>query len=390
MLAPVMTTDPLDIFDPTHYAAVRRPVLEAGTLPAWCYTSPAFFERERERVFLKGWNFVGRADEVAETGAYLAVETPGGPVLLVQDNAGELRAFANTCRHRGARLLTGSGTCRRLVCPYHAWTYDLDGRLVGAPGMDATAGFDTADWPLTPVRLDAWQGFLFVCFSEATPPLTEYLGDLTEQLGSYNFDDLATTRRVDYDVPCNWKLLAENAMEAYHTGTVHSASLGQQVGEQVRTAGHWDALFIAQETSIAVLPGETAPFPHIPTLEGRAREGTFFTMLHPNTQLACTQDALWWSTFRPVAADRTILHVGQCFPRATAARPNFAAEVEPYYRRWDKGIEEDNAIGAEQQAGLTSALRTPGRFSERETATHSLANWIVDQVIDDGRATRRI
>ena len=383
-------TTPADIFDPTHYAAQRRPVLEASTLPAWCYTSPDFFARERDRVFGKAWEFVAREDEVADAGSYFAAETPGGPVLLVRNKAGTLRGFANTCRHRGARLATGHGTFRRIVCPYHAWTYDLDGALAGAPGMEATEGFDVADWPLTPLRIDTWQGFIFVCFAEATPPLVDYLGDLTHQLASYNFADMVTTRRVDYQIACNWKLLAENAMEAYHTGSVHKGSLGQQTGEQVATSGHWDALFIAQETSIAVLPGETAPFPHISTLQGRARDGTFFTMLHPNTQFACTQDAMWWSTFRPVAADRTILHVGQCFPKATVARPNFAAEAEPYYRRWDAGIEEDNAIGVEQQAGLMSALRTPGRYSARETATHSLANWLLDQVIDDDLATRRI
>ena len=384
-----MTTT-TDIFDPAHYAAQRRPVLAAETLPAWCYTSPEFFARERERVFAKGWLFVGREDEVAGPGAFLAADTPGGPVLLVRDADSLLRGFANSCRHRGSRLATGRGTCRRIVCPYHAWTYGLDGKLVGASGMDATEAFDVADWPLLPLRLESWQGFIFVCFAEATPSLLDYLGDLADQLGSYGFDDMVTTRRVDYEVACNWKLLAENAMEAYHTGTVHGASLGQQSGEQVVTSGHWDALFIAQETSIAVLPGETAPFPHIPTLEGQARHGTFFTMLHPNTQFACTQDALWWLTFRPVAADRTIVHVGQCFPKATAALPDFAAEAEAHYRRWDRGIEEDNAIGVEQQAGLMSALRTPGRFSARETATHSLANWLLDQVIDDGLATRRI
>jgi phenylpropionate dioxygenase-like ring-hydroxylating dioxygenase large terminal subunit len=286
--------------------------------------------------------------------------------------------------------VTGRGTCRRLVCPYHAWSYDLDGRLAGAPGMDQTPGFDTTDWPLRPVRLESWQGFLFVCFAGTTPPLRDYLGDLTDQLGSYGFADFVTTRRVDYEVACNWKLLAENAMEAYHTGTVHGGSLGQQTGEQVRTRGHWDALFIAQETSIAVLPGEAAPFDHVATLKGRAKHGTYFTMLHPNTQFACTQDAMWWLTFRPLAADRTVVQVGQCFPRQTAARPGFAAEAKPYYRRWDTGIEEDNAIGLELQAGLSSPLHAPGRYSARETATHSLANWLLDQVVDDDLAARRI
>jgi choline monooxygenase len=380
----------VDIFDPAHYRGVRRPVAEAETLPAWCYTSPEFHAREAERVFARGWHFVGRADELPAAGDYLTVDTVPGPLVLLRDGAGRLGAFANTCRHRGARLLDGRGRCRTIVCPYHAWTYGPDGALLGAPGMRDRPGFDVADWGLTPVRCESWQGFVFVSVDPDAPGLGEHFGDLTETLGGYRFDEMVCVRRIDYEVACNWKLLVENAMEEYHTGTVHHASLGPQHAVQVETRGHWDAIYIPQETSIAVLPGETAPFPPIAGLSGPPAHGTYFTMLHPATQLACTQDSLWWLRVLPLGPARSRLGVGFCFPRATVARADFEAGVKAYYRRWETGIAEDNAICEAQQAGLASTLRRPGPFALREPAVHRVDNWLLDQVLDGPARARPV
>ena len=373
------------LFDPTHYSTVRLPVLEASTLPAWCYTSDAFFERERERAFAQGWQFVGRTDEVS-VGGYLSVETVGGPILLLKDTDGTLRAFANTCRHRGARLTEGSDTCVRLVCPYHAWSYRLDGSLAGAPGMDATTGFDPETHGLTPIRMAVWAGFVFVCYSQTTPDLQTYFGDMTQRLGSHRFEDFVCVRKREYDVAANWKLIAENAMEAYHTGSVHGASLGQQTARDLETSGHWDSIQVLQETSIAVLPGEQIPFAQVEGLSQEAAAGTYFTTLHPNTQFACVQDSMWWMNYRPIAANRTIVQSGQCFPRSTVERADFEQGAAPYFLRWDTGIDEDNIICQAQQAGLSSLLHKPGRLSERETRVHSLNNWILDQVLDEDHA----
>ena len=149
-------------------------------------------------------------------------------------------------------------------------------------------------------------------------------------------------------------------MEEYHTGTVHHASLGQQHAVQEETRGHWDAIHIPQETSIAVLPGETAPFPHLPGLTGRPARGTYFTILHPATQLACTQDAMWWLRIVPARPRALAPRRRLRFPRTTVARPDFADGVKQYFHRWETGIAEDNAICEAQQAGLASALRRPG------------------------------
>src|SRR5262249_11647591 len=202
--AHAMTT-PEGLFNPAHYASARLPVLEAETLPPWCYTSQRFYDREVERMFKTSWNFIGRADELPKAGDYAAYDLVGEPLLMVRDRAGTLRAFANSCRHRGTRLLDGTGNCRGIVCPYHGWAYGLNGDLVGAAGMEETHGFDKRAYGLRPIRLETWDGFVFVNFSAEAGSLRDYLGDLRETLASYGLSDMVCVRRREYDLACNWK-----------------------------------------------------------------------------------------------------------------------------------------------------------------------------------------
>jgi len=371
------------LFDPAAYAACRRPLLEARSLPAWSYTSPAFFERELERCFRPHWHFVGHESELPRPGDYLAVDLVIGPALVLRGRDGTLRAFANVCRHRGSRLVaSGKGHAGAIACPYHSWTYGLDGALQGAPGMKAVAGFERRDWGLLPLRLESWHGLLWITADDDAPALTDHLGDFADKFACYDFAAMTVVRRAQYDIACNWKLLAENSLEDYHTGTVHKTSLGQQHSVPEHTRGHWCALYMPQDTTIAVLPGETTPLPHIPTLAGRPAKGTYFTMVYPNTQFALTLDCMWWLTFHPLAVDRLQLRVGFCFPRATAARTDFAAAAQKYFQRWDTGIAEDNGVGPLQQAGLQVAGRAPGPFAPNEFCVHKFQNWILDQVLD--------
>ena len=374
--------EPHDLFDSRHYDAQRRPLTDARTLPAWCYTSEDFHRRERERIFLHAWQFVGRSDEIPSPGDYRCTETAGGPIIVLRDEDDGIRAFANTCRHRGARLLEGAGTCERIVCPYHGWTYALNGELRAAPRMQRTRAFDRSHHGLVPLRVETWQGFMFVSFDPEIAPLSSYYGDLFERYASYRFDEMVTTRRQRYELACNWKLLIDNAHEAYHTGVVHCASLGEQFAEARDTRGNWELLFHPLETSVAVLPGESTAFPHIDGLSEELASGTCFTLLYPNTHFACVQDCMWWMSFIPAGAQSCIGEVGFCFPRATVGRSDFDEVVRKYYHRWDVSIDEDNATGELQQAGLRSVLRTPGPYSHTEAVVHRFANWVLARVLD--------
>ncbi len=374
-----------DIFSPAIYAGVHRPLEDAETLPPFCYSSEAFFRREVERIFMKAWNFIGRADRIPNPGDYFTLEFVGVPVVVVRDNDGEVRAFANSCRHRGAMVAAGEGNCRAFRCPYHSWAYGLDGQLLSAPEIDKSRNFDFAEYGLVPLRLELWAGFMFLNFDPAAAPLSDWLGDLPERLASYRFEDMVCVRRKEYLLDCNWKVYVENAMEAYHVPTVHRSTLQRQKGPHAQkqpTEGEWIALWKEHEGSRALLVGDTG-FPFIESLEGQAARGSWYPLIYPSTMFGATRDCMWWLELHPLSASRTKLIVGSSFPKRTVQRNDFSEIVQRYYKRWDISIPEDNEISKLQQKGLSSPFARPGRLTHLEPLVHDLANWVLDRVLDD-------
>jgi choline monooxygenase len=373
-----------ELFDPRTYATTRAPALQAETLPPDTYTSEAFYRREVERIFLRDWNFMGRADRIPNPGDYFAVELAGVPIVVVRDQAGTVRAFANSCRHRGTILTTGEGNCRAFKCPYHSWVYGLDGRLLGAPEMQHTADFDPSRYGLTPVKLETWGGFLFVNFDPGCRPLPEHLGDLPEKCASYHLDDFVCTRRRSYEIGCNWKLFVENAMEEYHIGTVHRQTIQKNTPLDTHAPeapnGQYAVLYSKHEGTMALLKGDVG-FPRIPTLQGRPAEGTYFVMVYPCTMFAFTTDCCWYLELLPHGPHRTTLVHGACFPRSAVARPDFAEVASRYYKRWDTTADEDIRASEWQHQGLSSPLAARGRFSYREVLVHEIDNWILTRVL---------
>lgn len=377
-----------DIFDPGHYAATRRPLLDAETLPPWCYTSEAFYRREVERIFFKMWNFVGSVDQLPAPGSYFTLDFAGVPVIVLRDLEGRLRAFSNSCRHRGSALLSGSGSCKLIVCPYHSWSYALDGRLNAAPEMRETRGFDQGRYGLIPLRLESWGGFLFLNFDDEAEDLGTFLGDLPERLAAYRLDEMACVRRREFDMACNWKLFVENAKESYHIATVHRATINKYAS--ARVAGYWVEkpkgsyviTFAKHDGSMALLKGD-AGFPKIESLAGRREEGgTTAPLIYPSTYLACTVDCAWYLELHALGPRRTRLIHGALVPRSRLARPDFQAVMENYYKRWDITIEEDIVASERQQQGLASPFCPAGRFSHREPLVHEIDNWVLDRVLD--------
>ena len=374
-------------FDPALYAKVRLPLLEAETLPPACYTDPAFFARETERIFCVHWNLVCRADEVPEPGDYVAIDLAGMPAIVLRDDDGALRAFANTCRHRGSRLVSENGNAKAIFCPYHGWSYGLDGRLIAAAGMEKARNFDPADFGLISLRVAEWSGFVFLNFSAGGPGIENHLGNLPGYLGSHDPGRMICVHRRVYDVACNWKLCLENQRESYHVATVHRGTLKDQIPEQLPASGNWSGSWFRHDGSIAARLGAERTLPPIPTLEGRAAEGTYFIGLYPASFLVFTLDCMWWMSFRPLAPERTQVVTGLCFPEAATLRPDFGAILPDYTARTDASHPEDNRATEIQQRGLASPHARPGRFSHREAGVHAVDNWILDRVLDrEGKA----
>jgi len=372
-----------DIFDPRHYEGVRKPLAEASTLPPWAYTSESFYRREVETIWMKAWNFFGRADRIPNPGDYFAVDFVGVPIFVIRGKDGEVRAFANSCRHRGAAMLRGDGNCNAVRCPYHSWSYDFEGKLIVAPEMDQSTGFRREDFPLIPLKLGLWGGFIFINLDRDAGPLEDYLADLPEVLKSYSYDSMVCVRRKEYTLESNWKIYVENAMEAYHVPTVHRSTLSRQKGvfpTVVPSKGQWMALHKEHEGTRALLTGDTG-FPRIPTLAGKAAIGSYYPLIFPSTMFGSTVDCMWWLELQPLSASRTKLIVGSCFPRETTERPDFEEVVQRYYKRWDISIPEDNEISALQQIGLSSPFSKPGRLSHAEPLVHVFNNWVLDRVL---------
>ena len=372
------------VLDPSLYASTRRPVMEAQTLPPVAYTSQAFFDREVERVFRREWNFLGRVDQIPNPGDYFTVEYVGVPLIVVRDRAGTVRAFSNSCRHRGSMVAEGEGHCRAFACPYHGWVYGLDGALLSASHMEQAVGFDPREYPLVPVRLETWAGFIFVNFSEDAPDLAEYLGDLPETLASYRLEDMVVVRRKSFELHSNWKLFAENAMEEMHIPTVHRKTIQQNTPMDTHhpepARGQYCALFSTHEGSMALLKGDEG-FPPISSRTGKAATGTYFVMLYPSTMLGVTSDCMWYLELRPRGPDQTVLIHGACFPKSTVARDDFANVAERYFKRWDATAQEDIAASDRQQIGLRSPFSRRGRFSHHEVLVHEIDNWVLDRVL---------
>ena len=258
--------------DPAGLDAVADGLRAGQSLPARWYADPELLEREQELIFRRSWQYAGRADQVAEPGRFLTVDAGPVPLVIVRGRDGELRAFVNVCRHRGSTLAEGAGNRRTLQCPYHAWTYGLDGRLRAAPRAD----FDVEGIGLEPVRLERWGPFLFVNADAEAESLADWLGAVPAQVSELGLDVAALRfhHRSEWSVEANWKIVAENFLECYHcavahpgftklvdvspdayrleVGRLHSTQIGPARDGARRSQFH----FVWPNTGINVFPGE--------------------------------------------------------------------------------------------------------------------------------------
>ena len=194
-------------------------------LPAEHYVSPAFYGREVTHIFRRTWLCIGRLDQVDVPGDYRSVELLDEPLMMVRGEDGEVRVFSRICRHRASLVVAGAGNARAFVCPYHNWTYALDGRLLGAPMMGATPGFDPRSCHLRTVRSESWEGFLFVNFDADADPLAPTLAGLSTRLRGHGLAAMKTVRSYAFEYDCNWKVMADNFDECYHHIGAHRDSL---------------------------------------------------------------------------------------------------------------------------------------------------------------------
>ena len=266
-------------------------------MPARAYTSPVFYEAELEHVFPGAWMFVGHEQWAAAPGDYMAETVGSEPVIVVRDLSGELRAYSNVCPHRASLLAEGRGNCgRRLVCPYHGWTFELDGRLTGVPRRQLfDPPIDPARLGLRPLRLDVWEGLVFVNVSGDAPALGDYLEDVPRLLGAHRIADMGLGAYLDDHIAANWKLVMDNAICDYHLSMVHGSSIAALVDlDGVRDRA-------GATTAVATVPWTESARPDEPWpgLTGDAARGSLGCYVFPNLHVigfpTGGATVMWWT-----------------------------------------------------------------------------------------------
>ena len=193
------------------------------TLPWSWYSDPAVLKLEQDKIFGRSWQYAGHTGQLAEPGSFMATRAGNLPIVVVRDRAGDLRGFVNVCRHRGSVICVGEGRRETLQCPYHAWTYGLDGSLLHAPRSDREPGFDASELALVPIQVEAWGPFVFANPDPDAAPLVNHLGELPALLAAdgVDLDTLSFNRRADGEYDANWKVCSENYLECYHCAIAH-------------------------------------------------------------------------------------------------------------------------------------------------------------------------
>lgn len=380
-----MTSRELDATLASQLTACIGPRETAATLPAACYVDRAIYDVEQDVIFKHGWVGVGRVDRWPNNGDFAAEDIGGSPVLILRDDDGVMRAFANTCSHRAAQVATGDGNCARLRCPFHAWTYALDGRLLGAPSMQRTPGFNKQDHGLHEYAVAERDGFLLISLEDSPPPIEDWLGDFSAVHAPWPLQDLVTGRRREFTVDCNWKGFAEVFNEYYHLPYVHPVSIDgiyNDPDEPDVTTGAYATHFGTTEGTGGLLAGQTEHIlPKLPGLAGRPATGVRYSWIFPNIILATGAEAMWMYEVYPDGPDRCRCAQVVAFPQSTIDGADFDTKAEAYYERFDVAIAEDIPMLEQQHSGQRSPHARQSRYSYLEPSVAKFAGWYSERLL---------
>ena len=354
-------------------AAALAPFGSSRMLPREAYVDPAVFEWEQRNIFT-GWHCVGHAADLDGAGAQRAVGSGANGILLVRGDDGIARAFANVCRHRGHELLACGASVKRrgVVCPYHAWSYKLNGELRNAPGFDRLDSFDAADFGLAELRLVDWHGWLFVDPSGEDGDFADHVAGSEEIVSPYRPEDLTVVSRHSDELATNWKVIVENYQECYHCPSIHpelSRISPPTSGENIEMPGDWMGgwMSMIDEAETMSLSGRSGGVA-IKGLSEQELRSVMYLVGFPNLLVSLHPDYIMTHTMTPLSVDRTHVECAWAFPREAADRPGF----DPSYAVdfWDLTNRQDWAACESVQRGLSSPHAQPGPLALEEDGVY--------------------
>ena len=350
---------------------MRTETLELSkTLPQRYFTSAEIFAEERARIFSHHWLLVGHESQVAQPGDYFVQDVADESVIIARDREGVVRAHYNVCRHRGTRLCEEErGHAAAIQCPYHAWTYSLDGRLVGSPHMDEVRGFKREEYSLLPVKLGVWEGFIFVNLDVGATSLKEWFAPLQGKFSEWNLAALKSARRVEYDVKANWKLMFENYSECYHCPGVHpmlSKVSPYDSAENDLTEGPFLGGFMRiNKGKSLTMSGDACALRIDHEHEHDCEEQVFYYSIFPNMLLSMHPEYVMVHQLWPQTPERTQILCDWFFHPNAFARPDFNPEDAIEF--WDITNKQDWHVCELSQQGIASRAYKPGPYSSRES-----------------------
>lgn len=362
-----------------------KPLAEATAPPKGMYTSPDILALEQERIFGAGWLCAGRVDEIAGPGDYMTFEMGPQPVILVRGKDGAVRAHANTCRHRMMRLVEGKGNASRFTCPYHAWTYGLDGGLVAAPHMDRTSCFDKKELSLADIRCEIYQGWIYVTLNGGARPVADMLAPLTSVIERYGQEHYRTIFTEEHVWDTNWKCLTENFMESYHLPVAHRETVGANftVSENIfGEAGDADDFAFQFFTKTEGAPVGRA-HPANDRLEGDWRRTSVMPTVFPSHMYVLAPDHLWYLSLQPDGVGRTRIRYGAALaPEVMDSADDSLALIAEKKAFLDKVQVEDRHVVEGIFRGAMSPLAVPGPLSWMEQENHQFARYLARHLCD--------
>jgi Rieske 2Fe-2S family protein len=368
----------------------------AKSLPQRYFISPEVFAQEKERIFSRQWVLVGHQSAIAQYGDYFISQVANESLIVVRDKRGEVRGFYNVCRHRGSRLIESRNgqLSAGIQCPYHAWTYALDGRLLGAPHMDDVPDFNKADYSLHPVNVAIWEGFIFLNLADSPASLEKWFAPLAGKFSRWKSPTLRSAKRIEYDVRANWKLIFENYSECYHCLGVHpelSKISPYDSAENDLTEGPFLGGFmrIVKERSLTMSGNacalgiadssrarDRAPahnrnpsqkneddYDHEHEHDGKNR--VFYYSIFPNMLLSLHPEYVMVHQLRPQSPDRTLIVCDWLFHPDAFSRKDFNPQDAIEF--WDMTNKQDWHVCELSQQGISSRAYEPGPYSARES-----------------------
>ncbi len=359
----------------------------AETMPPVIYTSEEFLEFERRVLFSNEWLCVGRASRIPANGDYFTCVANGEQVIVARGKDGTIRAFSGICRHRGMQVVEGEGSCSKFTCPYHLWTFDLTGRLLGAPAMERTAGFDKANHPLPALAVELWQGFVFVNFATDAAPLAPTLSQYEPYVANYELVDAVCPGTFTLtDLPWNWKVMFENFNDGYHANKLHHTIQDFCPSELAAFPVPWhdSSNVIFRTNGYTHIDGgfnatTKALMPIFPKLTEEERWRSTFALMPPTLNFGTAPDQAFFFIVRPKTAGTIDVEIGYLFHPSALDHPMFDHLLTMSDAGVQVFVKQDQDATMKVQRGMNSIYAPRGRYSWQEESHVQFNRWLVQR-----------